>query len=219
MDTARDHVHGADVVDLERRLWARGGERDAVRAVSILESPAEDEELVHQVAEGHLDSLGVLFDRYHQPLRTFLSRLQVPAGDLDDLVQSIFMQLPRAARRFERGRSVKGWVFGLATIEVKRHRRTLARIARKVSAFSREPTVKAPRTPADLVAEEESVQRARKALADLSLKKREVFVMVVLEKLSGEAVAEALGIPVGTVWTRLHHARRELRTLLGEEGL
>jgi len=190
-----------------------------VRAVSIVQSPSEDEDLVHQIAEGHLDSLGVLFDRYHQPLRRFLSRLQVPASDLDDLVQLTFLQLPRAAARFERGRSVKGWLFGLGTVVVKRHRRTLARIARKVSAFSREPSVKGPRTPADLVAEEESARRAQKALANLSRKKREVFVMVVLETLSGDAVAQALGIPVGTVWTRLHHARRELRELLGEEDL
>jgi RNA polymerase sigma-70 factor (ECF subfamily) len=41
--------------------------------------------------------------------------------------------------------------------------------------------------------------------------------MVVIERLPGEAVAQALGIPVGTVWTRLHHARRELRALLGED--
>src|SRR5262245_37356733 len=218
MDTARHLIRGLDVVHLERGPRSRGGERDPVRAVSILQSPADDEDLVHQVAQGHLDSLGVLFDRYHQPLRTFLSRLQVPNSDLDDLVQSTFLQLPRAAARFERGRSVKGWLFGLATIVVKRHRRALARLARKVSALSREPSTAAPRSPADLVAEEESARRAQKALADLSRKKREVFVMVVLEKLSGEAVAQALGIPVGTDGTRHHHARRELRTLLGEDA-
>ena len=190
-----------------------------MRTVSILQSPADDEDLVQQIAAGHLDSLGVLFDRYHKPLRTFFWRMQVPEGDLDDLVQSTFMQLPRAAARFERGRPVKGWLFGLAAIVVKRHRRMLVRLARKVSALSNEPLTNAPRTPADLVGQEESALRAQKALADLSRKKREVFVMIVLEKLSGDAVAEALGIPVGTVWTRLHHARRELRTLLGEGEL
>jgi len=41
--------------------------------------------------------------------------------------------------------------------------------------------------------------------------------MVVLERLPGEAVAQALGIPEGTVWTRLHHARRELQALIREE--
>lgn len=188
-----------------------------MKIVSLNQSPVADEDLVRQVAEGHLDSLGILFDRYHEPLRRFLSRLQVPANDLDDLVQLTFLQLPRAASRFDPQRSVKGWLFGVATFAVKRHRRTIARIARKVAALSKEPSVKPPPTPAELIGEEESVRRARQALAELSKKKREVFVMVVLERLSGEAVAQALGIPVGTVWTRLHHARRELRALLGED--
>jgi RNA polymerase sigma factor (sigma-70 family) len=189
-----------------------------VRVVSVNQNAANDDDLLSQVAAGHLDGLGVLFDRYNQPLRRFLSRLQVPVGDLDDLVQLTFLQVPRAAARFEPERSVKAWLFGLATVVVKRHRRTIARFARKISALAREPAGKAPPTPVDLVGEEQSVRQARQALADLSGKKREVFVMVVLEQLPGETVARMLGIPVGTVWTRLHHARRELRALLGEEG-
>jgi RNA polymerase sigma-70 factor (ECF subfamily) len=56
----------------------------------------------------------------------------------------------------------------------------------------------------------------RRALFELSPKKREVFVLVALEGLSGEEVATTLGIPVNTVWTRLHHARSELRHALEE---
>jgi RNA polymerase sigma-70 factor (ECF subfamily) len=184
--------------------------------VNINQSLITDEDLVRQVADGQLESLGVLFDRYHQPLRRFLSRLQVPASDLDDLVQLTFLQVPRAAVRFEADRSARGWLFGLATFVVKRHRRAIARLKRKISALAKEPAARDAPTPIDLVGEEQSVQRAHRALAELSKKKREVFVMIVLEQLSGEAVAQALGIPVGTVWTRLHHARRELRALLGE---
>jgi len=44
------------------------------------------------------------------------------------------------------------------------------------------------------------------------------FVMVELEDASGKDAARALGIPLATVWTRLHHARRELRQYLAEEG-
>jgi RNA polymerase sigma factor (sigma-70 family) len=188
-----------------------------VNVVSIRQIAAADEDLVRQVAQGQLDSLGLLFDRYHAPVRRFLSRLQVPSSDLDDLVQLTFMQVPRAALRFEAERPVRAWMFGLATMVVRRHRRTIARLARKVAALAREPSRKSPPTPAELMGDEETVSRAREALASLSKKKREVFVMVVLERLSGEEVARALEIPVGTVWTRLHHARRELRELMGEE--
>jgi RNA polymerase sigma-70 factor (ECF subfamily) len=56
--------------------------------------------------------------------------------------------------------------------------------------------------------------RAQRALSRLSAKKREVFVLVALEGMSGAEVANALHIPVATVWTRLHHARLELRAAL-----
>ena len=63
----------------------------------------------------------------------------------------------------------------------------------------------------------ERANAAANALAELSAKKREVFVMVALEGVPPEAAAEALGIPIRTVWTRLHHARRELRARLEED--
>jgi RNA polymerase sigma factor (sigma-70 family) len=187
-----------------------------VSVVGIHQLSVTDEDLVVQVAQGRLESLGLLFDRYHVPLRRFLARLQVPSADLDDLIQLTFLQVPRAASRFDPERSVKGWLFGLATVVVKRHRRSLGRLARKIAALAKEPGRASPPTPADLVAEDQSVRHATRALASLSKKKREVFVMVVMENLSGEAVAQALGIPVGTVWTRLHHARRDLQRLLAE---
>jgi len=190
-----------------------------VTVVSIHRPAVADEDLVLQVAAGNLDSLGVLFDRFHAPVRRFLSRLLVQESDLDDLVQQTFLLVPRAALRFDAARSVKAWLFGLATTVVKRHRRSIARLARKVAAFSREPARHGPATPAELVGEEQSIRRAARALAALSPKKRAVFVMIVLERLSGEAVAQALRIPLGTVWTRLHHARRDLRAMLGEGEL
>ena len=58
---------------------------------------------------------------------------------------------------------------------------------------------------------------AGEALASLSEKKREVVVLVTIEGMSGEEVAALLGIPVATVWTRLHHARREMSARMLEE--
>jgi RNA polymerase sigma-70 factor (ECF subfamily) len=75
----------------------------------------------------------------------------------------------------------------------------------------------APATPAEIVESDETTRRLQRAFEGLSEKKREVFVLVTLEGLSGEEAARVLGIPVNTVWTRLHHARLELRAaLVGE---
>jgi RNA polymerase sigma-70 factor (ECF subfamily) len=61
------------------------------------------------------------------------------------------------------------------------------------------------------------MRRFDAALAKLTEEKRLVFLMVEREGLSGEEVARALEIPVNTVWTRLHHARNELRRALAPE--
>jgi RNA polymerase sigma-70 factor (ECF subfamily) len=56
------------------------------------------------------------------------------------------------------------------------------------------------------------------ALERLSEPKRIVLLLAETEGLSSDDIAAALHIPVGTVWTRLHHARRDLRRLLGRDG-
>lgn len=186
---------------------------------AIVSNPSiSDAALVHQIAKGDLHALGMLFDRYEQEVRRFLARMQVPSGDLDDLVQVTFLEVVRPAQRFDATRDVRPWLFGLAAISVKRHRRTLGRVARKLAAWAREPMTSRQKSPAELAEETDSARRAALALQTLSAKKRDVFVMVVMENLSGEATARALGIPVATVWTRLHHARRELQGMLREDA-
>jgi RNA polymerase sigma-70 factor (ECF subfamily) len=188
-----------------------------VRTIISSNPATTDGALVRQIAEGDLQALGVLFERHGQDVRRFLARMQVPASDLDDLVQLTFLDVARPAARFEDDREVKPWLFGLAAITVRRHRRTLARLARNLTAWALEPSHGHDPTPVEMLVQQESVRRAERALQKLSSKKREVFVLVVMEDLSGEETAHALGIPVATVWTRLHHARRELRALLGED--
>ena len=188
-----------------------------MRAAISSKPATTDGVLVRQIAEGDLHALGILFERYGQDVRRFLARMQVPPSDLDDLVQVTFLEVVRPAARFDAARDVKPWLFGLATITVRRHRRSVARLARKLTSWALEPPQKHEPSPADIVVREEAVLRAQRALTTLSSKKREVFVLVVLENLSGEAAARTLGIPVATVWTRLHHARRELRDLLTED--
>jgi RNA polymerase sigma-70 factor (ECF subfamily) len=188
-----------------------------VRTIISSTPATTDKALVRQIAEGDLHALGVLFERYGQDVRRFLARMQVPASDLDDLVQLTFLDVVRPAARFESEREVKPWLFGLATITVRRHRRTVARLARTLSAWAREPSHRHDPTQVETLVQQESVRRAERALQKLSSKKREVFVLVVMENLSGEETARTVGIPVATVWTRLHHARIELRAHLAED--
>ncbi len=176
-----------------------------------------DADLVAQLAAGDLSSLGLLFDRHAIHVHRFLDRLGASEGDADDLLQATFLLAADAAGGF-RGGSTRAWLFGLAANLARRHRRSLGRMATRIAAWAREQYATPPPTPGDSLETRRAAMRAARALQRLSPKKREVFVMIVMEGVDANEVATALGIPVGTVWTRLHHARRELREQLEEES-
>jgi RNA polymerase sigma-70 factor (ECF subfamily) len=176
-----------------------------------------DKELVERIVHGDLEALGELFDLHESALKRFIGRLGVSPADVDDLVQATFLEVPRAASRFDPSLVVKNWLLGLATIMVRRHRRSLARAAARLLAWANVPAQAAADSPATAFEKDEALRHFQRAFAELSAKKREVFALIVLEGLSGDEVARTLGIPVNTVWTRLHHARRDLRQALAED--
>lgn len=180
-------------------------------------SASNDGELLKRVAEGDLASLGMLYDAHGAHVRRFIGRMGVAHGDLDDLVQTTFLLALSASERFDGRESARAWLLGLATNAIRRHRRSLRRLMDRLMQFSREPTVRSVRSAEDAFAVRQTAARAEKAIRQLSQKKREVFLLVAVEGVSSEQAAAALDIPVATVWTRLHHARRDLRRLLGED--
>lgn len=180
-------------------------------------TPTSDAELLAGIAAGNLGHLGTIFDRYERDVRRFVVRLAVPRAEVDDVVQAVFIETSELAERFDGRVSARAWILGIAANTVRHHRRSLARVARRLAAWAAEPRTTVAPAVDDAVDVARRADLARRALARLSPKKREVFVMVVLEEVSGEEAAVALGIPVGTVWTRLHHARRELRRRLSKE--
>ncbi|HEU4535581.1 MAG TPA: RNA polymerase sigma factor [Polyangiaceae bacterium] len=175
---------------------------------------ASDVDLIAAIAAGDRSALGGLFDRYEPELRRYFGRLGVGASDADDLVQATFLEIARAAARFDASAPARGWVYGIATTMVRRHRRSVARFAAKLFAWGQVARVAAAPPPDENAELERTVQKLSAALGRMAPKKREVFVLVALEGLSGDEVAKALDVPINTVWTRLHHARRELRAEL-----
>ena len=180
-------------------------------------SANDDAELLGRVASGDLEALGALFDRYEHDVRRFLVRLGISTSDVDDLSQLTFLQVVRAASSYDGRCSARPWLFGVAVTMARRHRRSFARMAARLSNWAMIHREAAPETPDETFEGREAQARFENALGRLSEKKREVFVMVTLEGASGEDAAQALGVPVNTIWTRLHHARAELRRELAED--
>ncbi len=177
-------------------------------------APATDAALLARVRDGDLGALGELYDRHAESVRRVLARLGLRPGDADDLTQATFLDVVRAAASYDGRDSARPWLVGMAVMRARRHRRSITRWAAHLVSVGREPSPPATATPEAALDRQQQAQRAQRALDALAPKKREVFVLVVLEGLSGEEVATTLGVPVATVWTRLHYARRELRDAL-----
>jgi RNA polymerase sigma-70 factor (ECF subfamily) len=182
------------------------------------EGAGADAAILASVAAGDMSALGQLYDRYDDEVRRVVARLGVRPGDVDDLVQQTFLDVLQCASRFDGRESARPWLVGIACMRVRRHRRSLGRLAARIAAWALEPRVAQERSPEELADFGQRAMLAERALDRLSAKKRDAFVLVVLEGMTGEDAARALGVPAPTVGTRVHHARKEIREFLARAG-
>lgn len=181
--------------------------------------PGDDSVLLQRVAAGDASALGVAFDRFHRDVYAVLARLRGTRLDLDDIVQTTFIALPAAARNYDPSASARSFVIGVAIQHARRERRSLMRRWRLWQARAHEVDVPdGVVDPEQHAGDREDFSSVESALAGLSHAQREVIVLHEVQGMKGEEIAQALGVPVNTVWTRLHHARNSLRAALGERG-
>ena len=182
-----------------------------------LRSPTQhsDEELLLEIAAGSAPCLEELFSRYQDPVYNYLSHLAYQAHDIDDMLQATFLEVQRAAKSFKGRSQVKTWLFSLASHIAHNHARSEVR---RRSFLARLAFFPAPvaRRPDELAERHQTLSRAQQALSQMSPLLRQVFVLCDLEDFSGDEVSQILSVPLGTVWRRLHEARKTLRAMLGE---
>ena len=172
-----------------------------------------DADILLRLAGGESGALGELYDRYNQRVRGFVVRATSDAEDVDDLVHSTFLTAAKIAGRYDGRLSCLPWLMGIAAQLLRRRRRSFGRFFSVLSAVA---GVGATATdPRPLIHARSDVQRA---LLQISEPKRISILMAEVEGLTCTEIAEALNIPIGTVWTRLHAARRELRQILEGNG-
>ncbi|MEY4512117.1 MAG: hypothetical protein RLZZ450_4239 [Pseudomonadota bacterium] len=178
----------------------------------LISEPAEapsDGELLARVAAGDLGALGRLYDSYAAMLLRFARRLGA-GEESEDVVQNVFLRLVRLAPQFDpAATSARPWLFAITVRVVQERRRSLRRLSSALKALTHQKQSHATTSRPAASDLEQCLQR-------LSLPKRSVMLLAEVEGFSCPEIAAMLEIPVGTVWTRLHHARRELRAAWGE---
>ena len=188
---------------------ARNGDTDA--------AGISDQAALTALSQGQIGALGLLYDRYSGAVYDFVRRAASDANDVDDIVQATFLSAAKTVASHDGKQTCRTWLVGIAGRILYRRRRGLSRWTRALRELSLREADKYADPHRELSARDE-VQRLSSALAQLSEPKRIVLLLAEAEEQSCEQIAQALEVPIGTVWTRLHHARRELRRLLGHPG-
>jgi RNA polymerase sigma-70 factor (ECF subfamily) len=145
-----------------------------------------------------------------------LQHLGVRSADLEDLLQEVFIVVHRKLPDFDGRSRVTTWLFGICLrVAARQRRRAWFRFERQGVEV---PERAEERTPEDQLGEEQRSRVFERALGHLSLEQRAVFVLFEFEGKSCQDIAELVGAPLGTVYSRLHHARRDLRKSLLKAG-
>ncbi len=169
-----------------------------------------DEGLVAACATADRAARALLFERHVEAVHRFVARMRGSDPDaVEDLVQATFMTAFQSAVNF-RGGQVRSWLFGIAVNLVRNYARGEIRRKQALRVAAEVP-------PARDTADPALVARLPDAIAALPDDLRAALVLVDLEGQKGSDAAATLGIPDGTLWRRVFHARQALRAALGGE--
>lgn len=153
-----------------------------------------------------------------------LQRLGVRRADLEDVCHDVFLVAHRRFAEFDGRVGVNAWLFGICLRTAANYRRR-ARVRHEHVSATLEDAASHLRAPASAEPDQQLARRQAQArveavLGAMDLTKRAVFLMYEIEGLGCQQIAEQLGVPVGTVYSRLHAARgffeREAERLAGD---
>lgn len=154
-----------------------------------------------------------IFDAHADYVWRTLAHMGVPAADLPDLAQEVFIVVHRRLPDWEPRHPLRTWLYTICRHQARDRRvRAHVRNERTVEAMPEQPHAT---TPLDELVATRALARLHAALDAADPDQREVFCMYELEGLSMEDIAQAMGCPVKTAYSRLRLARAQLDRALG----
>jgi RNA polymerase sigma-70 factor (ECF subfamily) len=175
---------------------------------------ATDNELLERVQRHNRQAFTELYRRFQPRLLAYLNRMLASMAIADEIVDDVMFVVWRDAGKFRGESAVSSWIFGIAYRQAMSALRSEARIQRPLDRSADVGKLVAP--PA------RDLDLLGAGLAELSADHRQVVVLTYFCGCSYEEIAEIADCPVGTVKTRMFHARRRLKFLLprlaGEKG-
>jgi RNA polymerase sigma-70 factor (ECF subfamily) len=186
--------------------------------------PDDDRDLVARAQAGDTQAFEVLVQRHQRWVFTLAFRMVGDAAEAEDLAQEIFLKAYRGLAGFRGAARFSTWLHSITShhclnaLEARNRQPLHHRERERTGGDDRPPRLERladgePRADA-LLEQQERARLVQAALARLKNDHRLIVVLRDIQGMSYEAIAEALGIELGTVRSRLHRARMELKGLL-----
>jgi RNA polymerase sigma-70 factor (ECF subfamily) len=169
-----------------------------------------DEWLVLQCQDGDSAALAELVDRWQPRLWRLAMRLTADRHAASDAVQQAWMAIIRGLARLNDAACFRRWAYQIVTYKCADWVRARQRERAQMSALAAQPTEQ-PSLAADAT---DDVEMLREALKQLSPERRMALSMFYVEQMPLAEIAHVLSLPVGTVKSRLHYAKQELKKIL-----
>ena len=182
----------------------------------------DDDRLIAECLQGRASAFSELVTRHQDRLYNTVYRLVDNAEDAADVVQDAFLNAYQSLDGFKGDSLFFTWLYRIAVntaISQKRKQRVLLSIdaGRNGEAVVQPLDESAYSQPGHALERAEQDRRVHQALQRLSPEHRAVLVLKDMEGRKYEAMADILGVPIGTIRSRLHRARAELRELLEKD--
>jgi RNA polymerase sigma-70 factor (ECF subfamily) len=161
-----------------------------------------------QVRDGDVAKLGILFERHHVKLYSFLVRVTNRRDSSEDLVQEVFFRMLKYGHSFRGDAPFAVWMYQLARNAANDHFR---KWKNELPLEAAEDRPDQDPVAHDSLVREETSENLKRALALLPAEKREVLVLSRYQELKYEEIGAILDCPVGTVKARVHRALKDLK--------
>jgi RNA polymerase sigma-70 factor (ECF subfamily) len=170
-------------------------------------------------ASGEVLPFAAIYRQYFDFVWSSVRRLGVSPASMDDVVQDVFIVIHARLHTLQHAETLRSWIYGVTRRTVSGYHRAQRVKDASAVALAVEPSVQQlPRTPFDLVEQNDQVKQLFSLLEELDEPKREVFLMVELDDLSVPEIAEILEIPLNTAYSRLRAARQAFEEALARHS-
>ncbi len=175
-----------------------------------MENNPELLELIRSAAAGSRRAFADLYDLTHRDVCQTVHFLVKDTADRDDVVQEIYIQLYKSLTRFDPNRPFRPWLIGLVMRQVSAYR-TKRWMSFQLLARERKHAVEVQHDFAPDLVDKLDNRHLLQKIDGLPFRLKQVVVLRYLHDYSQDEVASILGVPVGTVKSRLHSALKRLR--------